>query len=209
MSNRNMFTDTISTIEEKEKAIEDYQNRCVYKSKRKIVIRNSLVVFVISIIVVWSISYGTYSYTRYRECMDNNMALILFANNKLELENEYTGYGTTVQLYHLYPNVQIVVEKALGNFTILEDNIGYIKEYENNVLKSIEVKNSMKDFILNINPKVIFSGVKTVGNADVYEVRSKKSCQEMAELVKSKKFNDLYTYHINKMIEENGKIFIN
>lgn len=123
--------------------------------------------------------------------MNNNAVLISYSEGNEELINTDTGvktYGGQTTRIACKGNEIIVV---------VDDNLGYIKMYDKNILKEIHVENRLADLKSYFNPLVWFGGSRNIQGHHVYILRSVNEIEE----IRNKIDNDGADYVMKSGIE--------
>ena len=134
--------------------------------------KQSVLITVLVTIVVWSIviAFG-YQWMTYYQCRHSNTVLYGYDQGLVEkiIEESQVGELPTGR-WHYYENGEMS--------HVIDNGMGYMKIYRNNILISLSVDDSLADLKSYFNPRFWITGERMVRANKVYEIRDESAYQK-------------------------------
>lgn len=175
--------------------------------KRKIILA-TIIIFLISICCT-----GLYLLNRSIHIKNNDLLLTYETLEPISVLEEEVGNSKYIQYFYGEDIGRVIVENDGLGVVIRDEKHGFIKDYRNGVLyyvydfKREELISEIKSYF---NPRFWLGGGREVRRNGGEFIRTVDECQQIGQLLKEKKYDQITEDNKNKIIiTNNGTYFVN
>lgn len=175
--------------------------------------KKKLVVVISLIFLVLLLSIGLYLLIRTISISNNDFLLTYETLEPVSVKEEKVNNSIYISYFYGENIGSVIVESDGIGVTIRDEKHGFIKDYRYGVLyyehdfKKEELLSEIKSYL---NPKFWLGGGREIKQNSGKPIRTIEECQQIGQLLKEKKYDQIEEDNRNKIIlTNNGVYFVN